>query len=307
MKPHKIDVLGLGTVAVDELIVAESYPPADSKVRVKNAERQLGGLTAIALIAAARLGARCSYAGVLGNDELSNYAIQELTREKIDLTFVKRRKNNPPVHSFVVVDAQKHTRNVFSYRAVEYRLPANWPPKELIQSSRVLFLDHSDVDGMLRAASMARTNGVDVVADLERVSGPRFSELVAQIDHLILSRGFAVKLTNKRTIPKMIHALWKPGKKLVAITDGAKGCWFVESSNPRKIQHQPAFKVDVVDTTGCGDVFHGAYAVAMAKGLDPIHRIRFASAAAAFQATKLGAQAGIPTLRELNQFLKRSR
>jgi sugar/nucleoside kinase (ribokinase family) len=68
--------------------------------------------------------------------------------------------------------------------------------------------------------------------------------------------------------------------------------------------HQPAFKVAVVDTTGCGDVFHGVYAATLAQGFDLPTRIRWAAAAAALKATACGGQSGIPKRATVEQFLK---
>jgi sulfofructose kinase len=303
-KRPRFDVLGIGTVAVDELIVAETYPVADSKTRVLHAERQCGGLTAIALIAASRLGARCAYAGVLGRDEFSEFAIQQMNKERIHLGFLKRKTNAPPVHSFIVIDSQKQTRNVFSHRAVEFKLPAEWPPKALIESTRVLFVDHSDLPSMIRATKLARGCGVSVVADLERNSGPRFRELVDAVDHLILSEKFALKLTATTTVRNALKSLWRNGRALVAITCGKQGCYYLEQATGSHVIHQAAFKIDAVDTTGCGDVFHGAYAAALAKGLPTLKRIRFASAAAALKTRCIGAQAGIPTRTKPLKFLR---
>lgn len=304
-KKTRLDVLGFGTVAVDELIVAETYPPADAKTRVQSAERQCGGLTAIALIAASRLGAKCAYAGVLGSDELSHYAVAQLRKEKIDLHSLRRRVGAPPVHSFIVIDAQKHTRNVFSHRAVEYKLPVHWPPRRLIESTRVLFVDHSDLPSMIRAAKIARDAGIPVVADLERHSGPRFEELVDLIDHLLLSEQFALKFSKAKTVTGALQKLWKSDRSIVAITCGARGVWHLDRSG--EIKHQPAFTVDAVDTTGCGDVFHGAYAAALARQVPTPDRFRFAAAAAALKAKRLGAQAGIPRRATVINFLKRQK
>lgn len=300
------DVLGIGTVSVDDSIVVEQYPPADAKVRVQQCERQLGGLTAIALVAAARLGGKTAYAGVLGRDEQSLFARREMTKEKINLRHLKiSPKHFPPVHSFVVVDTQNHTRNVFSHRAVPFRVPANWPPREVIEGSRVLFVDHSDVPAMIRAARIARRAGIPIVADFERDSHPRFSELLGLVDHLILPRKLAVQLSGKTHPQKVLRKLWQTAERaFLGVTFGKEGCWYITADESGKIKHQPIFEVEVLDTTGCGDVFHGAYAWALSQGLPPAERVRLATGVSALQATKLGAQAGVPTLRELNRFLK---
>src|SRR5437879_3366083 len=98
------DVLGFGYAAVDDLIYVEAFPPADSKTPVLRTERHCGGLTATALVAAARLGSNCAYAGALGADELSEFVIETMRREGIDLGQMQQRAGAGPVHSFIVVD-----------------------------------------------------------------------------------------------------------------------------------------------------------------------------------------------------------
>ncbi len=98
----------------------------------------------------------------------------------------------------------------------------------------------------------------------------------------------------------MVAALWRDGRALVAITDGAEGCWWSEDG---AVRHLPAFPVAAVDTTGCGDVFHGAYASAIVRGLPAEARLRYASAAAALKATRSGGQAACPTAAEVDAFL----
>src|SRR5881396_2852148 len=107
------DILGLGCVAVDDLIYVEAFPPPDAKTAVRRTERQCGGLTATALVAGARLGSKCAYAGVLGTDELSNFAIERMRQEGICLTELRRDAEAGPVHSFIVVDQTRQTRNIF--------------------------------------------------------------------------------------------------------------------------------------------------------------------------------------------------
>src|SRR6516162_7066370 len=108
-----IDVLGLGAVAVDDFIYVDAYPPPDAKARVIRRERHCGGLAATALVAAARLGARCAYAGVLGHDQLSGFALNSLEREGIDTSRVELTCSARPVYSNIVVDERRGTRNVF--------------------------------------------------------------------------------------------------------------------------------------------------------------------------------------------------
>ena len=300
----KFDVLGLGAVAVDELVYVESFPPPDVKTRVSRIERQCGGLTATALVAASRLGSRCAYAGLLGTDELSAFAVATLHSENIDLTHLQREPSVQPVHSFIVVGEENHTRNVFAHSRNFSGPTGNWPPDEVIRSARVLLIDHFGIPGMIRAACIARQNGGQVVADAERETGPGFAEWLASADHLILSGRFARNLTGTDTPADAATGLWNAGRKVVVVTDGNNGCWY--TSDGHAVTHKPAFPVKVTDTTGCGDVFHGAYASALARGIPLPERIRFASMAAALKATAYGGQAGIPTLSAVENALARA-
>ena len=158
---------------------------------------------------------------------------------------------------------------------------------------------------MIRAARVARDSGIPVVADLESAENPQFPELFELVDHLILSRTFAQRVTGHRDPAAAAEHLWASDSRLSAVvTCGGEGCWYVSADSPQKARHQPAFAVDVVDTTGCGDVFHGAYAASIARGQEVATAIRFASAAAALKATHRGGQAGIPSLAVVEAFLK---
>ena len=164
-------------------------------------------------------------------------------------------------------------------------------------------MDFIGLPGMLRAAELARAAGIPVVADIE-ASEPQVARLMDLADHLILSWEFAAGLTYAATPDKAALALWQPGRQAVVITCGGQGAWTVAADDPGRAIHQPAFPVAVVDTNGCGDVFHGAYAAALVRGLPVAERVRFAAAAAGLKATRAGGQAGAPRLAEVEQFLK---
>ena len=288
----RFDVVGLGAVAVDELIYVDVFPTPDVKTRVSRTERQCGGLTATALVAAARLGSRCAYAGCLGTDNLSAFCVEALKGERIDLAHLLTDSAVQPVHSFIVVGEQGHTRNVFAHSQHFNGPPENWPPEDVLRGAKVLLIDHFGISGMIRAARVAREHGVEVVADAERQTGPGFAEWLASADHLILSTRFAKTLTHSDSSAEAVLRLWDTRRKVAVVTDGSQGCWY--TADGQTVNHQAAFPVRAIDTTGCGDVFHGAYASALARDLPLPERIRFASVAAALKATCRGGQAGIP-------------
>jgi sugar/nucleoside kinase (ribokinase family) len=205
-----------------------------------------------------------------------------------------------PIQATIVVGASGSRTILFSVPPTTGAHP-ELPAAEVIAGSRVLHIDYFGTTGNLRAIAIARRSGAGVVGDLEDDRDPRFAELLAAVDHPVLSRDFACRLTGAATPDEAATRLWAPGRSAVIVTDGANGCWSVEAGTP-PIRH-PTFAVTAVDTTGCGDVFHGVYAAALAAGLPLAQRIRRASAAAALKATRPGGQSGIPTAATLDAFL----
>ncbi len=305
MKP-RFDVLGLGSTAVDDILYVPAYPPADAKVEVRQHERHCGGLTATALVAASRLGATAAFAGTLGSDPESQFVLHAFTREKVNTRHVVRRDGAGPVRSVIVVDEARRTRNIFYDTKHALGAHPTRPDASVIQSARVLLVDRFGIPGMIRAARIARAAKIPVVADFESSHMPRFAELLALVDHPILSEKFACRITRTKTAAAAAKALWNENRAVIVITCGARGCWYLADGQftPR---HLPAFNVEARDTTGCGDVFHGAYAAALARGMGLVDRLRWASAAAALKATTHGGQAGIPNATQVKRFLASQR
>ncbi|HYF51408.1 MAG TPA: PfkB family carbohydrate kinase [Planctomycetota bacterium] len=301
-RKSQIDVLALGAIAVDDLLFVENYPKADTKTRVESRSREIGGMAAGALIAAARLGARCAYAGVLGpkSNELVRFVEGRLRAEGIDLRHAPRHGDACPIHSIVIVDQKNHTRNIFHHRGGRVGADPKRPAAAVIRSARVLLLDHIGMPGMLRAAKIAKTAGVAIVSDIDRDSAPEFRELFALVDHAIVSQAFAKKLAPGRK-PAEAARLLSRNRTAAVVTCGAKGAWFAEQGG--KPRHIPAMMVNVVDTTGCGDVFHGAYAAALARGLSVPDCVTWGTVAAALKASGHGHE-NTPRLRELLRALR---
>ena len=300
--PAPIDVLGLGCTAVDDLVFVPTYPAADSKLAVSRRERHCGGLTATALVAAARLGCRAAYAGTLGPDPDSAFVRAALERAGVDLRHASARAGTRPVRSVIVVDESRGTRTILYDVTRAAGAHPRLPAPAVIARSRVLLVDRWGLNGMIRAARIARQAGVPVVGDLETFDLPRFDELLALADHLIVSENFARRYTGASDPAVGATRLWREDRALVVVTCGAGGCWWVAGPGQAPV-HLPAFPVKAVDTTGCGDVFHGAYAAALAKGLPLAARLRVAAGSAALKATKAGGQSGCPTWTTLRRFL----
>lgn len=280
----QFDVLALGCVAVDEVLYLSSYPPPDSKRPILYRQRQCGGQSANALVAAARLGVRCACAGQLGWEEDSQFVVDHLRRAGINLDHVRRRADVHPIRCTILVEQTTGTRTILYDLAGSVGAPLD-VPAEVILAARVVLVDHYGIEGMTRATEIAQAAGIAVVADFEDASGPGFFDLLARIDHLILSSAFACQLTAAADHRLALHRLWNAQRQVVILTAGAQGCWYVQAAEPEVLYHLPAFAVPVVDTTGCGDAFHGAYAAALARGASCVERIRFAAAAAALRAS----------------------
>ncbi len=288
-----IDVLGLGAVAVDDVLYVEHYPPVDTKEQIRKHERYGGGLAGTALVTASRLGCRAAYFGALGDDELSLFTIREFEREGVDCRWISRVPQARPIHSVVIVEQPAATRTLFFDLSGLQAPPADQHTPEIIGGSRVLFIDHTLLEMAIRAARLAREARVPVVADLERGQDDTLEALLPWIDHLVIGIEMGSQLSGESTPVKIVRRLLEKNQQTVVVTAGSGGCWY--GTMKSGIFHQPVLDVDVIDTLGCGDVFHGAYAAGLARGLDLEKTVCTATAAAGLKATCSGGRAGIPT------------
>lgn len=301
----KPDVLGLGCVAIDDICHVSGFPAPDTKTPILHSHRQFGGLVGTALVAAARLGAKCAYGGVIGDNDLSIFAVDKMQAEGIDTSHVERNPKASPVHSFIVVDKKSGGRNIFFDESGLIPRRRFGTLEEAVKAARVLLIDHLDTKTNIRAARIARNAGIPVVADFEDDRGDHFPELLELVDHLVLSLDFSRRLCRIKSPAAIARKLWNRGRKAVVITCGADGCWYLTQNNPDHPVQLPAFPVRAVDTTGCGDVFHGAYAAALARGMSIKESLRFSSAVAACRASGTS-EDGFPTQKEIEAFLKRN-
>src|SRR5512133_413416 len=301
MATKRWDVLGLGIVTIDDLVYVDHFPAPDTKMQVSNMRRQGGGQVATGLVAAARLGATTAYCSVLGEDDLSRFALHELEQEGVDCSPVIRRPGAGPVHAVIIVDRVAGQRTILYSLAGEAQPRSEDIGQELVAACRVLFMDQHAGEGGLRALELAHAQAIPCVADLENVKRPCAQELLRRADHLILGVSLARQLTGESEPAAMVRALAGSQRACTAVTDGERGCWYAERTG--RVEHFPAYAVPVVDTTGCGDVFHGAYAAWLARGAGVPVAIRIASAAAALKATQPGGRTGIPDRATVERFL----
>lgn len=295
------DILGIGISAVDDLLYVDQFPQPDIKMPIRAAQRQGGGLTATALAAAARQGAKTAYCSLVSDNELSQFAIQSLEEEGVDCSPCIQSPEGRPAHSYIIVDQSAGTRTILFIPGIVDPGPDPMTA-DLVSRCRVLFIDYLAPRAGFAAAKIAHQYGIPVVADIEPLPFPDIQEFIENVDHLIIGSTLANQLTGKTDPEEMVRALANPEKACCVVTAGTEGCWY--SQRGSDVAHFPAFRVQVVDSTGCGDVFHGAYAAALARGEDIPHAIAIASASAAIKATQPGGRSGIPSLQTVEYFIK---
>src|SRR5262249_18350177 len=163
------------------------------------------------------------------------------------------------VESRIIVDLAAATRCVLHRKPGLVGASLAGPPEQVIADADVLLVDRYGIGAAVRASRIAATAGTHVVVDFEDCEAEALDGLLGLAGHLLLPRGFAQRLTGVEHAPDAVRALLDRYRPEVAVvTCGAAGAWFAASGEEPR--HQPAFAVDAVDTTGCGDVFHGAYA-----------------------------------------------
>lgn len=296
---EELDVVGGGAASVDRILVVDS-PLGDSKGRVLDEQERYGGNVATAVAAAAAAGARTAFVGHLAAPEVEPGLWECLRDSGVRLDLVRTAPGQRGIRATILVDPEGQR-----FIAFDDDVPVGVPDDldlDLVRGAKVLLLDGYGVPAGIRVAGAARGAGRHVVLDLEKEHHPRTPELVDLCDHLVLPEAFAQRWTGTTNVEAAIAALWRADRAAVVITCGARGSVFLAADDGApsgaevagRLQRQAAPTVPVVDTTGCGDVFHGAYAAALAQGLPVSQCVAAATVAAAECATRVG---GMPTHR----------
>ncbi len=290
-------IVGAGVCCQDSIVVT---PPAawGQTAHIKEYHEQGGGLVATALAACARLGASASLLSFLGDDATGDTILRDLEHAGVATEHVARVTGRRSPFSFVHVCAGSGERTIFHYKP-EGLAGAREIPRKLVAQADVLLVDAYFPELSRAAAQVARASGVPVVADL--VPAPECAELLQYVDVLIAPRDFAREAGLETDLDAALDTLHAWGPRAALITLGAEG-WVY--SSPEGRGRGTAFPVAAVDTTGAGDVFHGAYAYALARGCATNDCARFAAAAAAIKCTAVGRRGGIPDLPAVAAFLK---
>ncbi len=299
----RFDVVGIGYTALDHLGIVPRLPEENTKLEVRDFTIQGGGPTATAMVTVRRLGLEAAYVGKVGDDGFGARMLEELRAEDVDVSSVVVERGATSQYAFIMVDAVSAARTILWTRGSVSLLKANEADLDLIRSARGLFIDDLEPEAALVAARAAREAGIPVLIDAGSLrEGVR--ELLPLCDYLIASERFAEQISGGTDIRAALAALDAFGPKVSVVTLGEKGCAYLSGADVVEV---PGFAVKAVDTTGAGDVFHGAYLFAVLEGLDTMRACVFANAVAALKCRRLGGRAGIPTLSETLAFLERER
>lgn len=257
-----------------------------------------GGPAATAAVAAAKLGAQVDFIGRVGDDDTGNSLLAELESLGVNTRYTRRYVGAQSSQSAILVDAQGE-RIIVNYPSPDLLHDADWLNEIDFSQWDVVLADVRWHEGTKQAFTLALRAGVMTVLDGD-VTPQDIRELVTLSDHAAFSEPGLARMTG---INDPLVGL-KKAKTLtnghVYVTRGSDGCDWIENNT---LQHQSGFTVDVVDTTGAGDVFHGAIAFSLANGNTPEDAVRFASGVAALKCTRPGGRAGIPDCDQTRSFL----
>ncbi len=321
MTAGAVDIVGLGLATIDVMTLVPRLPRKDEVFQARRILLEGGGPVATALVAAARLGASTAYLGPIAPTTWGALTRAGLEADGVDTSQAPERAEGEQPAAVILVDQPTGQRSILYERGELQGLAPEEVPAGLIASARALHLDGVHLEAACYAAETARQAGVVVSFDGGAgIEWDGAGTLLPLVDLMVVARRFAEQHTGLADPLAAGPALLGTyGSRQVVITDGVRGCWCWESA-PRPAAgrsgalrpgtepiHQPALAVDVVDTTGAGDVFHGAYLYAYLQGWPAGRCLAFAAATAALKCRELGGRAGIPTRPQVDAALEQHR
>ncbi len=302
MSGETVDVAGVGLNATDTVILVRDFPALGGKERVTSISRQAGGQVATALVTCRRLGLEARYLGKVGDDEAGRFQLESLQNEGLDVQYVRVSPHTPNQLGYIIVDQATGERTVFWDRDPRLALLPEELTHEAVTGARALLIDGCDVEACLRAAQWARQAGIPIVADLDTVYR-EVERLFPYIDYLIASANFLPSATGEDDPFRVLAFMASEyGMEAPGMTLGRDGALVYTEG---RFIYSPGFVVETVDTTGAGDVFHGAFICGLLAGWPIGRMLDFANAMAGLNCTALGARGGIRSEQEAVALMER--
>jgi ribokinase len=260
-----------------------------------------GGCVSTAMVTVQRLGGKTAIIGCLGNDQTGKDILSELEEEGIDCQGIEIRDNVASTFSFIQVNKKLGKRAIAFFPGSSLLLKLNKKAEEIIKRSRMLILDGMRPLEDIKAAKFAHNNNIKVMLDCN-IFTRGTTELLSYIDYIIASESFLYDFSGVKDVNLSLKKVSKEyNPLLMAATLGNKGSIALIDG---KIVKEGIYNVEVKDTTGCGDVYHGAFVFGLLKNWDTINIMKFATAVSSMKCMHYGGRPGIPNFRETLRFLK---
>jgi sulfofructose kinase len=301
--PPNVDVVGVGINATDTILRLPSFPAPDSKIELLSAEVTPGGQVASAIVACRRWGLRAHYVGKIGDDAAGKFQVDEMQREGVDTRWI----TVPGCQSqtaYILVDEPSGERTVLWKRDRGIALRPQDLKREWILGARALLVDGHDTEAAACAARWAHEDNIPVVGDFDN-RYPSVEVLLQYVDFPITSKDFPERLTGEMDLLKSLPEIFRNFKcRLIGATLGRLG---VLTWDGDRFLLCPGFVIKPVDTTGAGDIFHGAFLYGLIRGWTLEETLQFSCAAAALNCEAQGARGGIASIERIQSFRRVAR
>ncbi len=294
-----IDVVGIGSPVMDFLIRTKKFPERNGGAAMEECSWQGGGKVSSALIALGRLGMESGVVGVVGDDAFGRFCIDDFRRHKVDTSRLLVDREGSTAFCICISDEETQGRSLVGRRAPLRRLTLEDIDRDYVTQGKFLHLDGITSETR-QAALWARDGGVRVSIDADHYQQAT-AENYGILDVFIASEFYYHSVFHDDQYETNCRSIGEQGPEIVIFTFGERGCLGVYGSTYFTC---PAFPVNAVDTTGAGDVFHGAFLCGLLKGWDVEYTAKFASAVSAIKCTRVGGRAGIPDMHTVERFLR---
>lgn len=291
-------VTGLGIATLDYLFLSPTATPG-GQAPLRDYAMEGGGLVATALVAAARQGAATALRSWIGEDAAGEAVRAGLEREGVDTSRLQTLPGEATTVAFIHVEEGSGERTIYCSLRTQVSAQALAAATAGELDCEAVLVDAIWPEASAQLARQAAAKGIPVVGDFCPEGG--LVELAGLVTALIVPRGGAERLAPRASWADRLRLLADTGAAFVAITAGGEGCYYLGDEG---VCNQPAFSVPIVDTTGAGDVFHGAFAYALGRRWPVARAAEFSAAVAALSCRGLGGRRGIPRYEETCAFLR---
>ena len=294
------DIIGVTNPVMDFNALIDKLPPSGGFSQLQDYSWQGGGNIGTAIVAAARLGAKCGIAGIVGDDAYGQFCIDDFKLHNIDVSHIIKDKESNTPFGICLAEREAMARSFIAKPRIKRQLNGTELDKKYITAAKYIHLGDMG-ESEVQAAVWAKETGITVVDDAGYFN-PDTDKHTDLIDVFIGSENYYKGLFQDSNYENNCKTVQKRGPKIVVFTLGTRGCVGIAGD---KYFTVPAFcNIPVFDTTGAGDVFHGAFIFGLLQGWDAGKTARFSSAVSVIKCTRLGGRAGIPDYNTVQKFLK---